>query len=398
MKNIITIALLLQCLLFQAQSVDPGIVIREGGDVSTLEERAINFYTAQIDRDPTNVQALLMRSELYRALGETNKGEDDLRFAMTINPYAQLYISRDYRSQIFPRKNFSYMTEEDQLEEEDADVAVNDFAKSFFLTMQYSEMLDLDSLEEDAVLQLNSVLTALIHKDYDDAEILLQAVPITPENDVLHHDLMGILLLKKGQAEESVPYFSRSIKQDPNFMSAYHNRAVAYKKLGRYEESEADFSQAIRINSDVSQVYFGKGKLMELKGDIPRAMAYYQQAMDKEGGYPQAGTNYSAMLKATGDYTNALIKVNSLIEQSPSSPENYYLRGGLHFVHGQYTNAIADLETYLEAMQNDNEALFFLGLSKLLNDQNRKGCKDMSDSIDEGYDGPNVDMILYMCD
>jgi len=103
------------------------------------------------------------------------------------------------------------------------------------------------------------------------------------------------------------------------------------------------------------------------------------------------------LLKSTGEYTEAIIEIDALIDDNPEVTENYYVRGGLHFIYGEYSNAVSDLELYLESNSDDSEALYYLGLSKLMNDQKLDGCTDISKSLNLGYKPSNSDLVLYMC-
>jgi len=391
MKKLIVLLLMSTTIQLAGQSLNPGIVLADPSKVNTLEENAIAFYTQQLEFNPEDVHALMLRSELYRALGQTEAANEDLRSALAINPYARLYLNREYRKEMFPKKSYSYVS----LANKDGGSA--DFDKSFLLTKQYLEMINGSELIANDAELIDRVLTALLNQDLDDAQTLLNEVEPTDSNAALYHDIKGLLELKAGNPAEAIVHFDQSLDINPNFVTAYHNRAVANKKLGRLEAAEEDFNSALQINSSIAQLHFGKGSLLELRGDIPEAMAHYQAASSYDGQYHQASTNYSSLLKSTGEYTEALIEINQLIDDNPEIPENYYVRGGLHFIYGEYTNAIKDLERYLQSNTTDGEALFYLGLSKLMNNDKTDGCRDISESLNQGYQPSNSDIMLYMC-
>jgi len=154
-----------------------------------------------------------------------------------------------------------------------------------------------------------------VHHDYDDAQYLLDRVDLTSNNAALHQDVQGLLLLKRDNAKEAITYFDKAIDANPSLVTAYHNRAVAHKKMGNLDASEQD---------------------------------------------PHANTNYSTLLKSTGEYTEAIIEIDALIDDNPEVTENYYVRGGLHFIYGEYSNAVSDLELYLESNIFFNRESFFI--------------------------------------
>jgi|GEM_PF-6974077 len=232
MKKLLVILAVFISQTITAQ-LDPGIILADPTKVNTLEENAIVHYTRQIEANPDDVHAIMLRSELHRALGQTASADSDLRRALAINPYARLYLNKEYRQQMFPTKSFSYVNPV-------AAESRGDFSKSFLLTKQYMEMINGHELDTYEAQQMDLVLSALVHHDYDDAQYLLDRVDLTSNNAALHQDVQGLLLLKRDNAKEAITYFDKAIDANPSLVTAYHNRAVAHKKMGNLDASEQE--------------------------------------------------------------------------------------------------------------------------------------------------------------
>lgn len=389
MKYILfALSILISCFSF-SQSIEPNILLGNPSERANLEDEAVRFYTIRLDNNPTDVKALMLRSELYRAMNHPTLAENDMRAALSLNPYARIYLHNDYRKQLFPIKKYSYLS----------DYNINldhTFEKSFILVELYLELLDHVD-KEGSSENLSMALKSLIEKDFDDSALYLDKVQPDVKNTALYNDIKGMLMLERGNAEESIKFFSLAIKQEPNLVTPYHNRAIAYKAMGELENAEKDFISALQINNEVAKIHFGKGKLMELKGDSNSAAYFYKNAIDKSSFYPEASLNYSSLLKSEGEYTKAMIQINKAMDESPDAIENYYVRGGLYFIYGEFDNAIDDFDTYISYNNEDNEALFYRGLSKVMSEELSDGCQDLKESITNGYNHENVKIVLYMC-
>ena len=373
-----------------AQEVSPGILLTSIGVAASNEEKAVNFYSQAIERNPRDVQALILRSELYRSLGRNHSADQDLRMAMSINPYARIYTNKDYRQSLFESKKYNYI-------KEPFDYNNADFEKSYLLKEQYLSLINDNAALDFQESTLNLAIESLINQDFDDTRLFLKQLNLESKATAIYHDMQGVIHLENKEYDKALEHFNQSIELNPDFVIPYHNRAITYKKLGEYDKAELDFYRALELNDSIQQIYFGKAKLMELKGDIRSAKSYYKNASENEF-YPEASVNYAVLLKTSGEYTKAMIEINCLIDDDPYDARNYYVRGGLHFIYGDYEEATDDFNTYLRVHEDDKEALFFRGVSKILMKDKDDGCQDLERSIELGYNKSNTDMIFFMCD
>lgn len=391
MKNLIVIFILVSSLqLIAQQGISPRFNLPNDGEISRIEESAIKFYTEEIERNPENIQALVLRSELYLALNKQKEAEKDMQMALSLNPYARIYQNREYRKNLFPIKNYSYLTQHEDTKNEK-------FNKSFILAEQYLEFLNGSNLSATNIMIIELALMAIENKDLDLAKSFLKEMDDDAKNSALYYDLKGVITLEEGDQIGAIRYFDKAITENPSFVIPYHNRAVANKTLGNLDLAEQDFEKALALNAEIAQIHFGKAKLYELKGNMTDASLNYQNALMLEENYSEASTNYSVLLKSTGEFTKSMIELNNAIRENPNDINNYYVRAGLNFIYGSYSDAINDFNKYLEVKTNDIDATFYRGLCKILINQQADGCKDLFDSIDNGYNRTNLEMVIFMC-
>lgn len=371
------------------QDINPGISLANVVKISTTEMSAIDHYTGVLENNPTNVKYLMLRSDMYRSAGMSTEAIRDLQTALSINPYAEIYTSRAVRRTMYPIKDFDYIKSKN-MESDDP------FFKSFVLMEQYKLKLEKENILDK--YEIKSIVSLIDKGDYMEARHLLEGLDTSYYHNELYYDLLGVLEMKESKFESAIEHFDMAIELDPSFVVPYHNRAVAYKKIGKLDMSEKDFAKALKLNGDIAKIYFGKANLMNLKGDKKNAKHYYNQALNRSNYYPEAVSNYSLLLKSIGQYTDALIEMDSAIDDDPSLSSNYYIRAGIHFVYGNYKNAIQDLDQYLENEPEDEEALFFRGLSKMMLDVPTNGCYDMERGLELGYENENNTIYWHMCD
>jgi len=101
-------------------------------------------------------------------------------------------------------------------------------------------------------------------------------------DDYLDYYEQGEFALRVQKWDRAIELFSRSIKDNPNFHIAYHNRAIAYSKKGEYDKSIDDLKKAVQLNPDYPDAYGLMGLVYEIKQDYASALKVYQAAMARE--------------------------------------------------------------------------------------------------------------------
>ncbi len=112
--------------------------------------------------------------------------------------------------------------------------------------------------------------------------ITLSFVAVATAEDYLDYYEQGEFALRVEKWDRAIESFSKSIKDNPNFFVAYHNRAIAYSKKGEYDKSIADLKKAVQLNPDYPDAYGLMGLLYEIKKDYASALQAYKDAAKLE--------------------------------------------------------------------------------------------------------------------
>jgi tetratricopeptide (TPR) repeat protein len=78
----------------------------------------------------------------------------------------------------------------------------------------------------------------------------------------------------------SIKGCSEIIQRDPNDVTAYHNRAIAYGLTGDIDRAIADYTKAIEIGPNNAAAYEHRGRAYASKGDYTKALADVMKASE----------------------------------------------------------------------------------------------------------------------
>ena len=333
---------------------------------------ALRNYNLYIDENPNDPIGYLYRSKLYEATGRNQESQLDLQIARRLNPLSLMYISPVLRSKYSAKKTYSYLY----------DNLNADFTKSVTKYDEYVKLLTVLDASHSQDVMILDIIKALEEKDVDKAEQLLEQVQFNDINKFLYYDLAGKIALKRKDLGKAIENFTIAIGHNPKFSISYHNRGIAHKLSGNYAEAKSDLSKAIELNNDIALFYFSYAKLSEVVGDNKAAMQRYENALELQSDYSEALANYSSLLKGLGEYDEGLNYLNQAIHTNDDASEKTFLKANLHFTYGEYEKAIEEYEIYLDDNSKDADAIYNMGLSKLLIRRNDDGCSDLELSLD----------------
>lgn len=93
------------------------------------------------------------------------------------------------------------------------------------------------------------------------------------------HLKKGIDFTEQQQFVEALPWFTKAVEADGQFVEAYNQRAIAYYMIEDYERSAADCMRAIEICPIHFGVLSGLGHCLAEMGDLKASAKYYRDAL-----------------------------------------------------------------------------------------------------------------------
>ncbi len=345
------------------------------GDVAFVGSNyqlALDSYNEYIERNPEDPRGYLQRGKLHAAMGHNYKARLDLEMAESLNPLSHMYMDMGLRSNYYAEKFYNY-----DIENKEAA-----FSKSPVRVEHYDEYLNKQkSNHEEDGLMIEAINNIRNYK-FDAAEIALSEINPNPSNLPIIHDLKGLIYLKKQQLDSAIVHFTEAINLEPSFAIAYHNRAICYKLQNRNSEAKEDISKAIDINDEFPIFFFTFARLHQKLEDFELAKFYYEKAITRDKGYFEAMANYSQLLKGLGDFESSMYLLSEAASWNINDLERKFLMANLQFVYGEYDESVKNYEVYIADFPNDSDAIFNLGLAKLLLREYEEGCEYIQESIE----------------
>jgi tetratricopeptide (TPR) repeat protein len=135
-------------------------------------------------------------------------------------------------------------------------------------------------------------------RQYDDAiHNYDEAIRLNPQF-ISAYNNRGIAYMNgKREYNRAIADYNEAIRLNPQFVDAYHNRGNAYYHKGEYDHAIADYDEAIRLNPEYANVYYNRGNAYRSKKEYDRAITDYDRALEINPNYQLARMNRSIALR-----------------------------------------------------------------------------------------------------
>ena len=247
-------------------------------------ERATQYYTQDIEREPQNANHYLARAACYLNTMQKERAIPDVERALRLNPNSALALQlrgemyamdKDFDAaldlfaraqEINPNWAVPYFDRGSVLmDKREFLLALNEFNKAISLSPQMWLFYLVRSI---AYFRRGNL--ELAHNDQDQALRLSEkeALVMTELNMVIYEDCLD-------WAED---YYARILLKQPRSGYAYQGRADAYRVNDQHEKAIADYSRAIELMPKEPLLYLGRGKSYSALNDTEKAIADFQKA------------------------------------------------------------------------------------------------------------------------
>jgi tetratricopeptide (TPR) repeat protein len=249
-------------------------------------DRASEVLDQEIDREPTDITAHIMRVMIASQKQDYDREIEALDAMIRLSP--QFQIAYFVRGQAYARKN-------------DYDRAIADFDR---------------------------------------------ALAVGPDKDIIY-DGRGDAFYKKGDYARALADYNHAITLNPKYAVAYNDRGNVYWAKNEYDRALADYDQAIALDPNNSSSYFwydNKCGVYFDKHDYDLAIASCDQSIKLNPKYAVAYNRRGNVYWAKGDYDRALADYDQAIALDPNSSDSYFWYGnkcGVYSDKHDYDLAIA---------------------------------------------------------
>ncbi|MBM3319376.1 MAG: tetratricopeptide repeat protein [Candidatus Eisenbacteria bacterium] len=131
---------------------------------------------------------------------------------------------------------------------------------------------------------------------------------------------LGIIHQSRGEAEQAVLAYRRSIELDPDYERSRLNLGELLAVTDRKEEAEALFREAMRIEPEYPKASLNLGTLLYRSGRTEEGKAFLEEALRLDPGYGKAWLHLSALALLEGDPDGAEKAFAALASLAPDDP------------------------------------------------------------------------------
>lgn len=248
-------------------------------------ERAAQYYTQDIDRDPQNANHYLARAACLINIMQKERAIADMDRALKLAPKNTLALQlrgemhtleKNYDAalelfaraqQINPSWAVPYFDRGSVfLDKKEFQPALDEFNKAIVLSSQTWLFYLIRSIVH---FRLGNVEAA--HNDQDLALRLSEkdSLVMTDLNMIVYEDCLD-------WAED---YYARVLLRGSRSGYAYQGRADAYRVNGQQDKAIEDYTRAIAIIPKEPRLYLGRGKSYQAIGNLDRAIADFHQIL-----------------------------------------------------------------------------------------------------------------------
>ncbi|MFA6281336.1 MAG: tetratricopeptide repeat protein [Candidatus Omnitrophota bacterium] len=144
----------------------------------------------------------------------------------------------------------------------------------------------------------------------------------------------------------------------------YNNRGAAYSAKGNYNQAIADYSKTIELNPNFFEAYDNRGIVYIHNGNYSQAILDFTKAIEINHKYANAYYNRAGAYVNINNYDKAISDFSKVIELEPGyCADAYYGRAKAYWAKQEYDKAWQDIHI-VEGLGFKIDPIFFKGLEK----------------------------------
>ena len=322
----------------------------------------ISLLTKAIQKSPKLADAYHYRADAYRFLGRSKSALDDYSKTIQLRPndpfryYARALLYEDMQRW------------QSALNDLNTAISLKPAYKKFYLERarahlhlgKYEQAVSDYEKGRRALPKNASVLEMMPAYigayRYDKALNLLETSPDADTS--AGHYWRGRVYLGRGELDEAVSAFSKSINRDETFAPSYRYRANAYKDMGDLDASLADYTVLLSLQPE-DIFYNRRGLIYEELGQYARAEEDYTRAIELNPKWAIPYNNRGFVRMHLKQWDGAKKDLETAISLEPSSPTPYINLAGVYWLGKKdRKHAYANLDNALKRNFKDVESLY----------------------------------------
>jgi protein O-mannosyl-transferase len=148
---------------------------------------------------------------------------------------------------------------------------------------------------------------------------LFERARTVTRNNYMAYTAVGGVLLKQGQWEQAMKYFSIAREMEPIFPDVYFSIGLAMSQKGHVTEAITNFQEAVRLKPFYPEAQLNLALTLQMAGEIDESIAAYEQLLRVQPHSEQAHLGIGNALMTRGRLDEALRHFREAIRLNPQS-------------------------------------------------------------------------------
>jgi tetratricopeptide (TPR) repeat protein len=188
------------------------------------------------------------------------------------------------------------------------------------------------------------------------------------------------------QYQKAILDHDKAIAIDPNDAFAYINRGLVYARLRQYQKAILDYDKAIAIDPNEAVFYYNRGTLYARLRQYQKAILEFEKAIEINPNYASAYINRGYTYLSLRQYQKAILDYDKAIAIDPNEAVFYNHLGSAYFYLRQYQKAILEFEKAIEINPNYASAYYNIACVESIRKNIDSACRRLKESIELGLD------------
>jgi len=170
-----------------------------------------------------------------------------------------------------------------------------------------------------------STLTVLRNHDYRSETAIWETVTTHLPQNPRAWNILGHIKNQNKEFEAAIPYFEKSLQQDPNFIYAHYNLGHALTELNRPDDALEHFTQAVtsdldekRLEDWVPRIHNNLGSAYLRVGHHQKAIPHFQKTLILQPQHFLAHNNLGVAYLQARQYQQAIEQFQKTLQINPN--------------------------------------------------------------------------------
>jgi tetratricopeptide (TPR) repeat protein len=164
---------------------------------------------------------------------------------------------------------------------------------------------------------------------------------------------LGLALSRQGRTDEAVSEYEKALAIDPQDVQTRLNLGNSFLQTGRMNEAMAQYQKVLEIEPDNAEAHNNLGNNFVHMGRMDEAMLQYQKALEISPDFPEAHNGLGACLYRQGKIDDAIAHYESAVRTKPAYADAHQNLGIAFFRQGRQDDALSQYQTALDIKTND---------------------------------------------